>query len=303
MPISPSLRRLSPLTGRLLSAALCAIVFGAAASAVRAADERFAGVELTAQQVSGNVYMVVGAGGNIGVSVGADGTLIIDDQYAPLAERIEQALAGIGGGRPKLILNTHFHGDHTGSNPFFGTTGTIVAHDNVRARLAAQPDFPSGGLPTLTFADRVLVHFNGDTLEVMHFPAGHTDGDSVVWFRRANVLHMGDLMFNGIFPFIDIGSGGSVEGVLDNLASIVAMVPADVRIIPGHGPLAAKADLEATLDMIRQTRAAVVGALGRGASLDEVLAQGLDARWASWGTGFINEERWIRTLAAAAGAP
>jgi cyclase len=278
------------------------IVSALLAAAASAAEDRFAGVELVPHEVSGNVYMLIGAGGNIGASVGADGTLIIDDQFAPLAERIAQALEGLGGERPKLILNTHFHGDHTGGNPFFGTTGTIVAHDNVRARLAIQDDYPGSGLPVLTFADRVRVHFNGDTIEVVHFPAGHTDGDSVVWFREANVLHMGDLLFNGMFPFIDLASGGSVEGVIDNLSSIAAMVPDDVRIIPGHGPLATKADLEATLAMIRDTRAAVLSALGSGTSLDEVVTAGLDARWAEWGGGFINEEQWIRTLAAVPGS-
>ncbi|MFU8815770.1 MAG: MBL fold metallo-hydrolase [Pseudomonadales bacterium] len=269
----------------------------AAVPAAGAADERFAAVELTAHPVSGNVYMLVGAGGNIGVSVGGDGTLIVDDQFAPLAERIVQALDAIGGERPKLILNTHFHGDHTGGNPFFGATGTIIAHDNVRTRLAAQSDFPSQGLPVLTFADSVRVHFNDDTVEVMHFPAGHTDGDSVVWFRQANVLHMGDLLFNGAFPFIDVASGGSVEGVITNLSTIIAMVPDDIRIIPGHGPLAGKTDLEQTLTMIRDTRAAVLGALGSGRSVDDIVAAGLDPRWSAWGGGFISEERWIRTLA------
>jgi cyclase len=285
------------LRAGLLSAALLAAPLAAGAE-----PDRFANVELAAHPVSGNVYMLVGAGGNIGASVGEDGTLIIDDQFAPLAERIATALEGIGGERPKLILNTHFHGDHTGGNPYFGATGTIVAHDNVRARLATQDDFPARGLPVLTFADRVLVHFNGDTIEVIHFPAGHTDGDSVVWFRDANVLHMGDLLFNGMFPFIDIASGGSVEGVIANLGNLIDMVPADVRIIPGHGPLAGKTELMAALDMIRQTRAAVLDALDRGNSVDDIVAAGLDERWASWGTGFINEERWIRTLATAPAA-
>lgn len=294
---APSTQSLIPA----LPAALLTLLL-AAVPAASVADDRFAGVELVPHLVSDNVYMLVGAGGNIGASVGKDGTLIVDDQFAPLAERIAQALLDIGGERPKLILNTHFHGDHTGGNPFFGATGTIVAHDNVRTRLAAQDGFPSQGLPVLTFADRVSVHFNDDTIDVVHFPAGHTDGDSVVWFRQANVLHMGDLLFNGAFPFIDLASGGSIDGVLANLGSILEMVPADVKIIPGHGPVATRADVEQTLAMIRDTRAAVLGAIGSGRSVDEVIAAGLDARWASWGAGFINEERWIRTLAAGAGA-
>ncbi|MAT83095.1 MAG: MBL fold metallo-hydrolase [Gammaproteobacteria bacterium] len=282
------------LRAGLLAAALAAT---AAAHAESAAD-RFAGVEVEARQVRDNVYMLTGAGGNIGVSVGADGTLIIDDQFAPLADRITAALAGIDGDAPKLVLNTHFHGDHTGSNPIFGEVATIVAHDNVRARLALQQDFPARGLPVLTYAEAVTVHFNGDTLEVIHLPAGHTDGDSVVWFRGANVLHTGDLLFKDRFPFIDQSSGGSVPGVIVNLTRLVEMLPEDVAIIPGHGPLAGRADLEATLGMIRATRAEVLEALGRGRSVDEIVADGLDPQWASWGSGFINEERWIRTLAA-----
>jgi cyclase len=282
-------------------AALLALSVPLVSAAAAAAADRFAGVEVVAHPVSGNVHMLVGAGGNIGVSIGADGTLIIDDQFAPLAERILQALDRLGGDRPKLILNTHFHGDHTGGNPFFGTTGTIVAHDNVRVRLAADDGFPAPGLPVLTFQDRVRVHFNDDTIEVIHFPAGHTDGDSVVWFRDANVLHMGDLLFNGLFPFIDLASGGSVEGVIANLSRILEMVPDDIRIIPGHGPLAGRGDLQETLTMIRETRATVLDALGSGRSVDEVVAAGLGPQWTSWGVGFINEERWIRTLAAAPG--
>lgn len=275
------------------------------AGGARAAEEQdqFADVTVSAQAVSGHVYMLTGAGGNIGVSVGSDGTLIIDDQFAPLAERISAAIGDLGGQAPKLVLNTHFHGDHTGGNPWFGRSGTIIAQDNVRVRLLSQDDFAASGLPVVTFADEVRVHFNGDTLRIIHMPAGHTDGDSVVWFQQDNVLHTGDLLFNGGFPFIDLESGGSVAGVIVDLTRILDMMPGDIRIIPGHGPLAGKTDLSAALDMIRGTRAEVTEALGKGMSVDEVVAQGLDDKWESWGQGFINEERWIRTLAAGAGHP
>lgn len=286
---------------RIHRAALLAGVGLLAAAGVRAEEDRFAGVEVTAMPVSGSVHMLVGAGGNIGVSVGEDGTLIIDDQFAPLADRITAALQGLGGSRPRLLLNTHFHGDHTGGNPAFGDTATIIAHDNVRVRLAGNADFPRVGLPVVTFGDRIDVHFNGDNIEVIHLPAGHTDGDSVVWFRNANVLHTGDLLFHGAFPFIDLGSGGSVPGVIVNLTRLLELVPEDVRIIPGHGPLAGKQAIRDTLQMIRDTRAEVMAALGSGKSVDQIVADGLDERWVSWGAGFINEERWIRTLAAGAG--
>ena len=289
---------------RLTVAATVLLGLGTPAFAADASStqDRFAGVEVTAQRVNDNVYMLTGAGGNIGVSVGDDGTLIIDDQFAPLADRIVEALTRLDADAPKLILNTHFHGDHTGGNPVFAETGTILAHDNVRLRLLEEEGFPSRGLPVVTYAERVRVHFNDDTLEVLHMPAGHTDGDSVVWFQRANVLHAGDLLFNGGYPFIDLESGGSVAGVIVNLTQLLEMLPDDVRIIPGHGPVADKDDIRDTLTMIRETRAEVMEALGSGVTVDAVVAEGLDPRWESWGEGFIDEERWIRTLAASPNA-
>jgi cyclase len=284
---------------RSAAAMLAATLSGLSAAAQ---EDRFAGVEVAAMPISGPVHMLVGAGGNIGVSVGDDGTLIIDDQFAPLADRITAALQGLGGDRPRLVLNTHFHGDHTGGNPLFGRSATIVAHHSVRVRLAAQADFPRAGLPVLTFADRVEVHFNGDTIEVLHLPAGHTDGDSVVWFKGANVAHLGDLLFHGTFPFIDTANGGSVPGVIVNLTRLLDLLPDDVRIIPGHGPLATKQAIRDTLEMIRATRGEVMTALGNGHTVEQIVAAGLDDRWATWGAGFINEERWIRTLAATPGS-
>jgi glyoxylase-like metal-dependent hydrolase (beta-lactamase superfamily II) len=218
------------------------------------AADRFAGVEVKAQLVSGSVHMLTGSGGNIGVSIGADGTLIIDDQFAPMAEKIQNALTKLGGDRPRLILNTHFHGDHTGSNPSSGNSGAIIAHDNVRVRLANQDGFAPSGLPVVTFAQQLTVHFNGDELALIHLPNGYTDGDSVVWFKQANVIHMGDHFFNGAFPYIDIGSGGSVSGVIRNLEQVIQMVPADIKIIPGHGPMANIADLSKSLATIKTTQ-------------------------------------------------
>jgi glyoxylase-like metal-dependent hydrolase (beta-lactamase superfamily II) len=263
-----------------------------------AAEDPFAGVEVKATRVAGSVYMLTGAGGNIGVSIGDDGTLIVDDQFAPLAERILAALTSIGGKRPKLVLNTHYHGDHTGSNAFFGESGTIIAHDNVRVRLVADPQTVRGALPLVTFADRLRVHFNDEEIELVHMPHGHTDGDSVVWFRNANVVHMGDHFFNGRFPFIDIQGGGSVKGFIANLEAVLEMAPADVRIIPGHGELARIADLERALGVSRTTSSTVSAALAAGESADALVARGLGPDYAEWGSGFINEERWIRIIEA-----
>lgn len=277
---------------------LVAILAAVGVSAEEA--DRFADVQVKAQPVNGNVYVLMGAGGNIGATIGSDGTLIIDDEFQPLAGRIQKALTELNGDAPKLIINTHFHGDHTGGNPVFGETGTIIAQDNVRTRLAAQTAFPPRGLPIITYTDRITVHFNGDTLDVIHLPPAHTDGDSVVWFHEANVLHTGDLLFNGAFPVIDLSHGGSVQGMIDDLGRLIDMVPDDIHIIPGHGPLATKDDMKKSRDMIRETRAEVTEALGRGMSVDDIVAHGLAARWKPWGQGFVDEERWIRTLAAGA---
>ncbi len=260
--------------------------------------DRFAAVKVISQQVSGNIYMLVGAGGNIGVSVGEDGTLIIDDQFAPLAERIQKAIDELGGDKPKIVLNTHYHGDHTGSNAYFGESGTIIAHENVRIRLANDTNITRVALPVVTYADRIRVHFNDDELDIIHMPAGHTDGDAIVWFKNANVIHMGDHFFRGSFPYIDIPSGGSVKGVIANLDRIIKMIPADISVIPGHGSLATVANLSESLDMLRATQRLVSESLAAGKSVEDIIASGLGSQWDGWGTGFINEERWIRILEA-----
>ncbi len=276
---------------------LAAVGLGASLNAIGAPADRFADVEMKATPVSGSVYMLEGAGGNIGVSIGADGTLIIDDQFAPLAEKIIAALKDLGGDRPKLILNTHYHGDHTGSNPEMGTTGTIISHDNVRVRLLAEENFARSGLPLVTFDDDVNVHFNDDDIELIHGPSGHTDGDSVVWFKKANVIHMGDQFFNGFFPYIDVGSGGSVDGFIANVERVLAMVPADIKVIPGHGPLASKDDLAAAIGVVKKSSGEVRAALNSGTSA-ETIAGKLDADYPGWGSGFISAARWIQIIEA-----
>lgn len=286
-----SLSRTSTKVAAVLAAIATCVPYSASAGPA----DRFAAVEVTAQPVSGSVHMLTGAGGNIGVSVGPDGTLIIDDQYAPLADRIQAALNGLGGGRPKLILNTHLHGDHTGGNAHFGSAGTIIAHDNVRIRLLEE-DLDRSALPLVTYEDRVTVHFNDETLQLIHLPAGHTDGDSVVWFTTANVIHMGDHLFVDRFPYVDTGSGGTVSGFMANLEAVLNMVPDDIQVIPGHGPLTDKSAIRNSLDMIRATRAMVANALAEGLDGDAIIARGLGDQWASFGSGFINEERWIRIL-------
>ena len=263
--------------------------------------DRFADVKVTAEPVNGSVHMLTGAGGNIGVSVGDDGTLIIDDQYAPLAERIQVALDGLGGDKPRLILNTHVHGDHTGGNAHFGVSGTIIAHDNVRIRLL-EGDPERTALPLVTYAEKVTVHFNDERIELIHLPSGHTDGDSVVWFRNANVIHMGDHLFVDRFPYVDVtGSGGTVRGFMRNLATVLEMVPDDVRVIPGHGPLTNKTAISSQPgddpgNSNHRRRGRIADGLSAWMS-DAIIAQGLgDGVGQLRQTGFINEERWIRIL-------
>ena len=261
-----------------------------ATSALAGAADRFAAVEIETTQVADHVYMLEGAGGNIAASVGADGVLIVDDQFAPLAQRIADAIAALDGEAPRFVLNTHFHGDHTGSNAFFGRTGTILAHRNVRQRLAAG-DMPAAGLPVVTFDDRLRMHFNGDEIDVIHLPRGHTDGDAVVWFKDANVIHMGDHLFAGRFPFVDVASGGSVDGLLANLIAVVDWLPSDAKVIPGHGALAKVADIATAIDVIRDSQAVVREAVANDA-LDALKRDGF-GRWPEWGSGFISEARWI----------
>ena len=262
------------------------------------AQDRFADVEVKATAIKGSVHMLTGAGGNIGVSAGEDGVLIIDDQFAPLAEKIAAQLGELGSDKPKYVINTHYHGDHTGSNAFFHSHkgATILAHENVRVRLANDEKIKPEALPTITYEDGIKIYFNGETLHVMHLAVGHTDGDSVVWFEQPNVMHTGDLFFNGRFPYIDQGAGGNVEGYMDSVKQLLAKIDDETVIIPGHGDISNKQEYSAFLAMISETFSYVKALKQEGKTLDEVKAMGLDEKWADWGWNFISEEKWITTL-------
>ena len=287
--------RRAPAKARALVAASALLLAGVGA----AQQDRLADVEIKTVPVAGPVYMLEGAGGNIGVSVGADGALMVDSQFAPLAERVLAAVKAIGGGPPKLLLNTHLHGDHVGGNAFFAATGVVLAHANVRGRMAAANSLGSAGaagLPTATFEDRLRLFFNGDEIDVIHLPRGHTDGDAVVWFKDSKVIHMGDHLFNKRFPFVDLANGGTVDGLLRNLEQVLDMLPADTKVIPGHGPLGGVPDIVAKADMIRHSVAAVREAAAAGA-VDELKQSGIDG-YDDWNWGFINAARWIDTIVA-----
>ena len=270
------------------------------------AQTDFSKVEIKATKVNGNVYVLVGAGGNIGVSVGADGILIVDDQFAPLADKIRAALKTLGEGKLKFVLNTHWHGDHTGSNAQFGPEAPIIAHDNVRKRLATEqrieffketiPASPKEALPVITFDQSLSVHFNGEEIRVIHFPHGHTDGDSVIFFTTSNVVHLGDDFFAGRFPFVDLDSGGSVQGLAKNIAEIIPKLPAGAKLIPGHGPFSTVDDLKAYHRMLIETTEIVRKQTAANKTLDQIKKEGLPAEWKSWGEGFIKTDAWIELI-------
>ena len=210
----------------------------------RAQQQDFSKVEIKTTHVAGNVYMLTGAGGNIGVSVGVDGILIVDDQFAPLAPKIETALKQLNPGKLKFVLNTHYHGDHTGGNKHFGHEAAIIAHSNVRKRLGGKPDDFKPELPVITFEDKLSVWFNGEEIVLAHVPPAHTDGDSVIYFTDANVIHFGDTFFSGRFPNIDLAGGGDVRGYIRNVGESLKKVPPDAKLIPGHGPLSTVNELK-----------------------------------------------------------
>jgi glyoxylase-like metal-dependent hydrolase (beta-lactamase superfamily II) len=269
-----------------------------------AQQQNWDAVKIEVTKVAGNVYMLTGQGGNIGVSVGDDGVVIIDDQYAPLAPKIKEALRGITDKPLRFVINTHFHGDHTGGNEPFGREATILAHENVRKRMASGMKLPGrevppaapGALPVITFNSSATVHLNGEDIRAVHFPAGHTDGDAVIWFTRSGVVHMGDQFFNGRFPFIDVQSGGTVRGYLRNVEMVLSTLPDGVKIIPGHGPLADKAALQKFADMLRGTTAAVESAIKAGRTLDQMKADNILGPWESWGWQFIKTDSFLATL-------
>lgn len=270
-------------------------------SAAFAQQRDMSAVPIDVKNVSGSVYMLVGAGGNVGFSAGDDGVVIIDDQFAPLAPRIREAIQKVSAKPIRFVLNTHLHGDHTGGNPYFSELAPIAAHENVRRRLLTQIDDPKRGvtaktLPMLTYGEGISIHMNGEEVRVMHFPSGHTDGDSMVYFTRSNVLHMGDDFFNGRFPFIDLSSGGSVDGAISAVEKVLGMMPADVKIIPGHGALATTADLRTYLQMLRDTSRIVRAGVAEGKTAAQLKEAKVLSAFDKYSWDFISADRFIDTL-------
>jgi glyoxylase-like metal-dependent hydrolase (beta-lactamase superfamily II) len=258
--------------------------------------------------VAPGVSMLVGSGGNIGVSAGDDAVFLVDDQFAPLTPKIIAAVRGISAKPIKFLVNTHWHGDHTGGNENFGKEGVvIVAHDNVRQRMSVEqfmarfnsrvPPSPKAALPVITFAQMVTFHLNGDVIHAVHVKNAHTDGDALVHWQNANAMHLGDVFFNGMYPFIDIGSGGSVDGLIAAVTTALGYANDQTKLIPGHGPLATKADLTAYRDMLVGAREAVRRLVAQRRTLEQVLAAKPTAAWdEKWGKGFMNPTNFVTAV-------
>lgn len=282
-------------------------LFLISASAFAEDKQDFTKVQVKATKVAGQIYVIEDAtaefsGGNIGVSVGPDGIVLVDDKFAPLAPKIEAALRKISDKPIKFIINTHFHGDHTGGNEPFGRKSTIIAHENTRKRMSTagkdSPAAPAAALPVITFTDKLSVHLNGEDIRAIHFPSGHTDTDVIIFFTKSNVVHMGDDFFNGMFPFIDTKSGGSVKGLIANLKKLLEQIPANAKIIPGHGPIATTKELRVFLAMLEDTSSIVEAGIKAGKTVDQLKQGKVLAKYESWTKGFFKADDFIDMLYA-----
>lgn len=267
--------------------------------------QRFDDVVVATSEVASNIYMLEGAGGNIGVFIGDDGVFVIDSQYAEMSEKNKAAIEKLSSDPVKYLVNTHWHGDHTGGNEKFGIDGvTIIAHENVRARVSTDQIIkafdrevkakPEAAWPTITFKENISLHINGEDVFIFHVHNAHTDGDSFVWFTQSNVIHMGDCFFSGRFPYIDLGSGGTVAGAIEAVEAALMLIDNDTKIIPGHGPISNKFDLLQYYTMLKTLHARVTDAIVKGKSIEEIKSSKiLEGYETGWGDGFINNEKIV----------
>jgi glyoxylase-like metal-dependent hydrolase (beta-lactamase superfamily II) len=272
------------------------------------ATQDFGNVQIQTEKVADNVFMLIGAGGNIGVSAGKDCVLMIDTSYAPLTNKIKAAIATVSGKSIQYVVNTHWHQDHTGGNENFIKAGaTVVAHENVRKRVSTEqfikllnktvPPLPASALPVITFSKDVTFHLNGNEIFIFHIERAHTDGDAIVHFKKSNVIHTGDIYFNGIYPFIDLSAGGSINGMIAAVERILLLCDRNTKVIPGHGHLSDKAELEEYLKMLVAVRDRITREIKAGKPLEAVIAsqptRDLDQ---VWGKGFMKPEQFVRIV-------
>ncbi len=286
---------------------LASLILCASFGAYSHNDDRFANTEISINQLKPGYFMLMGQGGNMLLQTGADGNLLIDDQYAPLAPKILAAIDSIAKGGVRYVLNTHWHFDHTGGNEAMGKSGAvIVAHDNVRARMSTEQQMPVfnrtvpaaalEALPVITYKDRLTLHHNGAAITMEHLHSGHTDGDSIVFFEDQNIVHMGDMFFNGLYPFIDADSGGGIKNMIATVNEVLARIDDDTLVIPGHGPLANKQDLTAYRDMLHGVMTKLLDMRAKGMTDKEIIAAAptadLDKQW----NGFLQGPKWVEIV-------
>lgn len=286
-----------------------AAVLGFAVAVLTAANpasaQDFQDVEIRAIEVAPGIHMLLGRGGNIGVSSGPDGIFLVDDQYAPLTDKILGALRTFSDEPIRFVINTHWHGDHTGGNENMGRAGALlVAHENVRERMSVEqfiealdlrvPPASDEALPVVTFTDAVTFHLNDHDIRVFHVRHAHTDGDAVIHFRGPDVIHAGDLYFNGSYPFIDVATGGTIDGMIAGTEAILDLAGEDTRIIPGHGPLSNASELRAYHEMLVGVRDAIAAEMVGDKSLEQLIAAKPTAAYdAEWGGGFIQPDQFV----------
>ncbi len=274
---------------------------------VLCAQQDFADVEIQIHDVAENIYMLEGAGGNIGVCIGGDGVLMIDSQYGPLSDKIKAAIQTLSEAEINVLVNTHHHGDHTGGNENFGKEGAqIVAHQNVKERMsnvqksAFRPEIPAApeaARPVMTYTDEMEIRYNNQDIMLIHVDHAHTDGDGLVYFPESDVIHMGDTYFNHRYPYIDLGSGGSIDGIIEAANTALFLAGNNTKIIPGHGPLSNAEELREYRDVLMHLRREVAEAIKESKTLEEIQAMKPGAATdEGWGAAFINGDRIIEII-------
>jgi cyclase len=275
------------------------------ASTVRAQEPDPAKVEIKVEKVAGSVFLLTGAGGNIAISAGDDGVLVVDAQFASLGPKLQAAIKGVTDEPVRFVLDTHWHQDHTSGNATFAGSAVVVAHDNVRRRLSEGfasflgrplPPAPKEQLPLVTFDHGISFHMNGEAVRAVHYGPGHTSGDAVVFFPKSNVVHLGDQFVTYGLPFVDVQDGGTLLGMIRNVERAMSEVPDDVKVIPGHGPLSGKADVKKYTDMLHDCVSLVQAAIRQGRTLEQMKAENVLAKYDALGQGFIKTPAFVELI-------